>query len=195
MDCSTPGFPDHHQLPEITQTHVHQVGDAIESSHSLSAASATVFNLSSTRVFYSKSVLHIRWPNYWSASFSISPSIEYSEPVSFRMDWLDLLAGQGTLKSLQHHSSKPSILWWSVLVTVQLLHPYKTTGKTIPLTRWIFVVKVMSLLFNMLSMLVMGFPCGSAGKESACNAGDLGSVPRLGRSPGEGKGYPPPILA
>ena len=106
----------------------------------------------SIRVFSNESVLHIRWPKYWSFSFSISPSNEYSGLSSFRMDWLDLLAVQGTLKSLlQHHSSKASILLCSAFFTVQLSHPYVTTGKTIALTRWAFLGKVMSLLFNMLS--------------------------------------------
>ena len=111
--------------------------------------------LSSIRVFSNGSVLLIRWPKYWSFSFSISPSNEYLGMISFRMDWLDLLAVQGTLKSLlQHHSSKASILWRSAFFTVQLSHPYMTTGKTIALTRRTFVGKVMSLLFNMLSRLV-----------------------------------------
>ena len=110
------------------------------------------------RDFSSESVLHIRWPKYWSFSFSISPSKEYSGLFSFRMDWLDLLAVQGTLNSLlQHHSSKASILWHSALFIVQLPHPYMTTGKTIALTRWTFVGKVMSLLFNILSRLVIIF--------------------------------------
>ena len=109
----------------------------------------------SIRVF---SILCIRWPNYWSFSFSISPSNEYSGLISFRMDWFDLLAVQGTLKSLlQHHSSKASILQRSAFFIVQLSHPYITTGKTIALTRWTFVSKVMSLLFNMLSKLVIVF--------------------------------------
>ena len=108
------------------------------------------------RVFSNESTLHIRWPKYWSFSFSISPSNEYSGLISFRMDWLDLLAVQGTLESLlQHHSSKASLLWCSAFFTVQLSHPYMTTGKTIALTRWTFVGKVMSLLFNMLSRLVI----------------------------------------
>ena len=112
----------------------------------------------SIRVFSSESTLHMRWPKYWSFSFSISPSSEYPGLISFRMDWLDLLAVQGTLKSLlQHHSSKASILWCSAFFIVQLSHPYMTTGKTIALTRWIFVGKVMSLLFNMLSGLVITF--------------------------------------
>ena len=112
----------------------------------------------SIRVFSNESVLHIRWPECWSYSFSISPSNEYSGLISFRMDWLDLLAVQVTLKSLlQHHSSKPSVLRHSAFFTVQLSHPYMTTGKTIALTRWTFVGKVMSLLFNILSRLVITF--------------------------------------
>ena len=105
----------------------------------------------SIRVFSNKSALHIRWPKYWSFSFSIVPAKEIPGLISFRIDWLDLLAVQGTLKSLlQHHNSKASILWRSAFFTVQLSHPYMTTGKTIALTRWTFVGKVMSLLFNML---------------------------------------------
>ena len=112
----------------------------------------------SMRVFSSASVLCIRWPKYWSFSFNISPSNEYSGPISYRMDWLDLLAVQGTLKSLlQYHSSKASILQHSAFFMVQLSHPYMTTGKTIGLTRRTFVGKVMFLLFNMLSRLVMAF--------------------------------------
>ena len=112
----------------------------------------------SIRVFSNESILHIRWPKYWSFSFSISPSNEYSGLISFRMDWLDFLAVQGTLKNLlQHHSSKVSILQCSAFFIVQLSHPYMTTGKTIALTRWTFVIKVMSLLFNMLSRLVITF--------------------------------------
>ena len=112
----------------------------------------------SIRVFLNESVLHIRWPKYWSFSFSISPSNEYSELISFRIDWLHLLAVQGTLKSLlQHHSSKASILQHSAFFVVQLSHPYTTTGKTVALTRWTFVGKVMSLLFKMLSRLVIAF--------------------------------------
>ena len=112
----------------------------------------------SIRVFSSESALHIRWPKYWSFSFNISPSNEYSELISFRMDWLDLLQVQGTLKSLlQHHSSKASILWHSAFFIVQLSHPYMTTGKIIALTRRTFVGKAMSLLFNMLSRLVITF--------------------------------------
>jgi len=114
--------------------------------------------ITSIRVFSNESVLCIRWPNYQSFSFSISPSNEYSGLISFRMDWLDLLAVQRTLKShLQHHSSKVSILQHSVLFIVQLSHPYMTTGKIVALTRWTFVGKVMSLLFNMMSRLVIDF--------------------------------------
>ena len=112
----------------------------------------------SIRVFSNESALCIRWPKYWSFSFNISPSNEYSGLISFRMDWLDLLAVQRTLKSLlQHHSSKASVLQCSAFFIVQLSHPYMTTGKTIALTRWTFVGKVMSLLFNMLSRLVITF--------------------------------------
>ena len=116
----------------------------------------------SIRVFSNESVFHLRWPKYWSFSFSISPSNECSGLISFRMDWLDLLAVQWTLKSLlQHHSSKASILQCSAFFIVQLSHPYMTTGKTIALTRWTFAGKVMSLLFNMLSRLVITFLPGS----------------------------------
>ena len=112
----------------------------------------------SIRVFSKESAFYIRWPKYWSFSFSISPSNEYSGLISFTIDWLDLFAVQRTLKSLlQHHSSKVSILWCSAFFIVQLLHPYMTTRKTIALTRWTFVGKVMSLLFNMLSRLVIAF--------------------------------------
>ena len=112
----------------------------------------------SIRVFSNESVLHSRWPKYWSFNFSISPSNEYSGLISFRMDWLDLLEARGTLKSLlQHHSSKASILWHSAFFTVQFSHPHMTTGKTIILTRWTFVGKVISLLLNMLSRLVITF--------------------------------------
>ena len=112
----------------------------------------------SIKVFPNESTLHMRWPKFWSSSFSIIPSKEIPGLISFRMDWLDLLAVQGTLESLlQHHTSKASILWHSAFFTAQLSHPYMTTGKTIALTRWTFVGKVMSLLLNMLSTLVITF--------------------------------------
>ena len=153
-----PGFPVQHQLPELTQTHIHRVGDAIQMSHPLSSPSPPAFNLSQHQgLFKWVSSLH-RWPKYWSYSFNISPSNEYSRLISFRMAWLDLLAVQGTLKSLlQHHSSKASIPWCSAFFIVKLSHPYMTTGKAIVLTRWTFVGKVMSLLFNILSILVITF--------------------------------------
>jgi len=159
MDCTTPGFPVYHRLLELTQTHAHGVGDAIQPSHPLlSLSPAFCLSQHQVRVFSSESILLIRWPKCWSFSFSISSSNEYSGLISFRMDWLDLLAVQGTLKSLlQHHSSKASILQRSAFFIVQLSRPYMTTGKTIALTRWTFVGKVMSLLFNMLSRLVTAF--------------------------------------
>ena len=152
MDCSTPGLPVHYKLLELSQTHVHWVGDAIQPSHPLSLLLLPPSIFPSIRVFSNESVLHIRWPKYWSFRFSISLSNEYSGLISFRMDWLDLLAVQETLKSLlQHHSSKASILWSSAFFIVQLSHPYMTTGKTIALTRRTLVGKVMCLLLNMLS--------------------------------------------
>ena len=158
MDWSTPGFPVHHQLPELTQTHVHWVGDTIQPSHPLSFPSPSAFNPSQHQGFSTESVLCIRWPRYWSFSFSISHSNEYSWMISFRMDWLDLLALQGTLKNLlQHHSSKGSIVRYSAFLIAQFSHPYMTTGKTIALTRRTFVGKVMSLLFNMLFRLFITF--------------------------------------
>ena len=159
MNRSMPGLPVHHQLPESTQTHVHWVGDAIQPSHPLLSPSSPALTIfPSIRVFSNESALRIRWSKYWSFSFNISPSNEYSGLIFFRTDWLDLLAVEGTLKSLlQQHSSKASILWHSAFFIVQLSHPYMTTGKTIALTRWTFVSKVMSLLFNMLSRLVITF--------------------------------------
>ena len=158
MNHSIPGLPVHHQLPEFTQTHVHRVGDAIQPSHPLSSPSPPAPNPPSIRGFSNESTLPMRWPKYWRFSFSFSPSNEYPGLISFRMDWLDLLAVQGTLKSLlQHHSSKASILRRSVFFTVQLSHPYMTTGKPIALTRRTFVGKVISLLFYILSRLVITF--------------------------------------
>ena len=158
VNRSTPGLHVHHHLPEFTQTHVHWLSDAIQSSHPLSSTSPPARNPSSIRVFSNESTLRMRWPKYWSFSFSIIPSKEIPELISFRLDWLDLLVVQWTLECLlQHHSSKASILWCSAFFTVQLSHPYMTTGKTIALTRLTFFGKVMSLLFNMLSRLVITF--------------------------------------
>ena len=157
MDCNTPSFPVHHQLLELAQTHVYRVSDAIQPSCPLS--SLLLFSIfPCIRVFSNESVICIRWPKFWSFSFIISPSNEYSGLISFRMDWLDLLAVQGTVESLlQHHSSKASILRHSAFFIVQVSHPYMTTGKTIALTRWTFVGKVMYLLFNILYKLVITF--------------------------------------
>ena len=148
-----PGFPVHHQLQKLAQTHVYRVGDVIQPSHPLCPLLFLPSIFHSIRVISSESVLRIRWPKYWSLSFSISPSNEYSGLIFFRTDWFDLEV-QGTLKSLlQHHSSKASIFWRSALFIVYLSHSYMTTGKTIALTRRTFVSKVMSLLFNLLEPL------------------------------------------
>ena len=150
MDCSTPGLPVHHQLPEFTQTHVHWVyPDSCPLSwwcHPTISSSVVPFSCLQSfpvsRSFPMSQFFHIKLPKYWSFSFSISPSNEHPGLISFRMDWLGLLAVQGTLKSLlQHHSSKASILWSSAFFLVQLSHPYVTTGKTIALTRWTLVDK------------------------------------------------------
>ena len=162
--CSTTGFRIRHQLSELTQTHVHRAGDAIQPSHPLSSPSPPA----SIRVFSNESVFRISWPKYWSFSFSISPSNEYSRLISFSIDWfgllavqgfsLPLLAVQGTLKSLlQHHSSKALIHQCSTFFMVHLSHPYMTTVKTIALTRWTFVGKLMCLFFNRLSRFVIAF--------------------------------------
>ena len=152
------GFPVLHHLLEFAQTHVHQVGDAIQPSHLCCPLLLLSSVFPSISVCSNESVLPIRWPKYRSFSFSISPSNEYSGLISFRIDWFDLYPVQGTLKSLlHHHNSKASILWCSAFFIVQLSHPYMTAGKTIALTIWTFVNKVMSLLFNMLSKLVIAF--------------------------------------
>ena len=164
-DSLQPHELQHDKLPcpsvllEFAQTRTHWVSDVIWSSHPLSPSSPPAFNLSHIRVFSSESFLCIRGPKNWSFSFSISPSNEYSGLICLRMDWLDLLAVQGTLKSLlQQYSSKTSVFQRSPFFMVQLSHPYMTIGKIIALTRWTFVGKVMSLLFNMLSRLVMFLP-------------------------------------
>ena len=155
MNCSTPGCPIHHQLPELAQTHVHQVGDAIQPSHPLPTLLLLPSIFPSIRVFSNESVLPIRWPKYWSFTFRVSPSNEYSGRIFLRIDWFDLLAAQRTLKSLlQHCSSKTSIFWCSAFLIVQISCSYTTTGKTIALNRQTFVSKAMSLLFNMLSRLL-----------------------------------------
>ena len=153
MDCSTPGLPVHPQLPEFTQTHIYWVGDAIQPPHPLSSPSPPAFNLSWHQGLF-------KWV---SSSYQVATVLEFqlqhqSGLISFRMDWLDLLAVQGTRKSLlQHHSSKTLVLQHSAFFVVQLSHPYMTSWKTIALTRWTFVGKVMSLLFNLLSRLVITF--------------------------------------
>ena len=131
MDCSTPGFPVLYHLPELAQTHVHGVSDAIQPSHPLLSPSPPAFNLSQHQGLSNELALCISWPKYWNFSFSISPSNEYSGLISFRTDWFDYLAVQGTLKSLlQHHSSKASILWCSAFFMVQLSHPHVTLEKS-----------------------------------------------------------------
>ena len=153
MDCSLPGFPVHHQLPGRVQTHVHQVGDAIQPSNPLLLL-PSIFP--SIRAVSNELVLHIKCPKYW--SFSMSPFNEYSGLISFRIDWLDLPAVQGTLNSLlQHHSLKASILQCSAFFMVQLSQPYVTTGKPIALTIQTFVCKMIFLLFNKLSRFVIVF--------------------------------------
>ena len=152
-----PGFPVLHHFLELAQTHI----ELVMPSNHLILCRPLLFPPSiflSIRVFSKESALRIRWPKYWSFRFNISPSNEYSGLISFRMDWLDLLAVQGTLKShLQHHSSKASVLRYSAFLMVQLSHPSTITGKTIALTGWTFVDKIMSLLFNRLSRLVIAF--------------------------------------
>ena len=153
MNCNTPDFPVHYQLPGLTQTHVHSVGDATQPSHHPLLLPPSMFP--SIRVFSKESVICIRWPKYWSFSFSISPSNDYSD--WFPLGWTGWISLQSKGSHLQHHSSKASVLRHSAFFIVQLSHPYKTTGKTIALTRQTFVGKVMSLLFRMLSRLVTGF--------------------------------------
>ena len=158
MDSSMPGFPIHYQHPEFTQTHAHWVSDATQPPHGLCLLLLLPSIFPSIRDLSNESALRIRWPKYRSFSFNISPSNEHPGLISFRMDWLDVLAVQRTLKSLlQHHSSKASILQCSAFLIVQLSHPYMTTGKIIALTRWTFLGRVMSLFFNMLPKLVITF--------------------------------------
>ena len=162
MNRSMPGLPVHHQLPESTQ--IQSIELMMPSKHLILCCPLLLLPsiFPSITVFSNESALCMRWPNYWSFSFNISPSNEHPGLISFRMDWLDLLAVQGTLKSLlQQHSSKASILHCSAFFIVQLSHPYMTTVKTIALTRCTFVGKVTSLLFNILSRLVITFLPGS----------------------------------
>ena len=155
MDCSMPGSSVFYYLPEFAQIHVHWVGDAIYPSHPLLPSSPFPFNYSQLQGLFQWVGFSYQGPEYWSFSFSLSPSSEYSGLISFRIDWFDLLVVQGTLKSLpQHHTSKASILQHSALFMVQLSHPYMTTGKTIALTIQTFVGKVMSL-FNTLTRFVI----------------------------------------
>ena len=153
MGCSKPGLLIHHQLLQLTPTQVHHISDAILCRPLLLLS--TVFP--SIKDFSNESVLHIRWPKDWSFSFSISPSHEYSGLISFRIDWLDLLSVQGTLKSLLQHLNSKALIWCSAFFIVQLSHPYMTTGKTIAFTRWTFVDKVMSPLCYVLSSLFIAF--------------------------------------
>ena len=158
MNCSMPGFWVLHISWSLLK--LMSIESLMPSSYLISCHPLLLLPsvFPSIRVFSIGSALHIRWPKYWSFNFSISPSIGYSELISFRIDWLDLLEVQGTLKSfLQHHSSKASILHCSAFFMISLSHPYMTTGKTITLTRWTFVDKVMSLLLNMLSRFVIAF--------------------------------------
>ena len=153
MDCSTPGLTVHHHLPELAETHVHRIGDAIQPSHPLLSPLLLLPSVfSSIRVFSNESVLCIRWPKYWNFSFSISPSNEYSGLISFRIDWLDLLAVQGTLKSLlQHHSWKASILRHSAFFMVQLSYPYMTTGKKPQLWLYRPIIEVLCIKIQLLA--------------------------------------------
>ena len=158
MNCSTPGLPVHHQCRSSLR--LMSIASVMPSRHLILCRPLLLLpsNFPSIRVFSNESALHIRWPKFWSFCFNISPSNEHPGQISFRMDWLDLLAVQGTLRSLlQHRSSKASMLWCSAFFIVQLLYPYMTTGKTTALTRWTLVGKVMSLLLNILSRLVITF--------------------------------------
>ena len=158
MNRSTPGLPVHHELPEFTQIYIHRIGDAIQPSHPLSSPSPPAPKPSQHQRLFQWANSSHEVAKVLEFSFSIIPSKEHPGLISFRMDCLDLLTVQGIFRSLfQYHSSKASILWCSAFFTVQLSHPYMTTRKTIALTRWTFVGKVMSLLFNMLSRLVITF--------------------------------------
>ena len=158
MDCSTPGFPIYPQLPEFGQTHVHRVSDAIQPYHPLYSPSPPALNLSQHQgLFSSESSLHITWPKYWSFNFSISPFNEYSGLISFRIDWFDLLESKGLSRVFSNTTVQKHQCFGTQLSLFQLSHPYMTTGKTIPLTRRTFVGKVVSLIYNVLSRLVIAF--------------------------------------
>ena len=158
MDCCTPGFLVPHYVLKFAQVHFHCIGDAIQPSHPLTPSSPSVLNLSQHQGLFQWVSHSKRWPKYWSFSFSFSLSNEYSGLISFKIDWFDLLAVQGTFRNfLQHHSLKASIVWRSAFLMVQLSQPYMTTGKTIALTICTFVGRVMSLLFNTLSRFVIAF--------------------------------------
>ena len=176
MDCSAPGLPVLYHLPKFAQVYIHCISDAIQPSHPLTPSSLSdTLNLwhpllylpsifPSIRDFSNELTAHSRWPKYWNFSFSISHSKEYAGLVSLKIDWLDLLAVQGTFRSLlQRYSLKVSILWFSAFFIVQLSQPYVITGKTIALTIWIFAVRVMSLFSSKLSRLVIAFP-----RRSSC---------------------------
>ena len=183
MNRSTPGLPVHYQLSEFTQTHVHRVGDAIQPSRPLYPLFLLPSIPPSIRVFSNESTLHMRWPKDWSFSFNISPSNEYPGLISFRMDWLDLLAVQGTLKSLFHHSSKASILQRSAFFTVQLSHLYMTTGKTIALTRQTFVGKLETLKWPFVTVgYLLGPGLPKFLNRSAPLAGERSHLPTANRS-------------
>ena len=172
MNCSTPGFPVHHPLLDLAEIHIHRVGDAIQPSHPVIPFFSSLQSFPESGSFTMNQFFTSSGQNIGASASAASPSNEYSGLISFRMDWFDLLAVQGTLKSLlQHYSSKASILQCSAIFMVQLSHPCMTNGKTIALTRWTFVSKVMSLLFNMLSRFIhlvktMVFPVVMYGCES-----------------------------
>ena len=183
MDCSTLVFPVHYQLPEIAQTHVHWVGDAIQPFHLYRPLLLLPSVFPSIGGFSNESALCIRMPKYWSFSFSISSSNEYSGLISFRINRFDLLAVQGTFKGLhQHHSSKVSICQCSAFFIVQLPCVLVSQKPLNAFTWFIFKTRIV--------VYIAGFPDSSVGKKSTCNPGDLGSIPWLGRSAGEGIGYP-----
>ena len=181
MDCSMPGLPVPHHLPlGVCPSSLHIISDAVQPSHPLLLSSPSAPIFTSSRNFSNESSVHIRWPKYWSFIFSISPFSEYSGLISLRIDRFDLLAVQGTFRSLlQHYSSKASILWHSSIFTVQVSQPYMISGKTVALTKQIFISRVMSLLFNTLSTFVITYTAkkqsSSDFKAAVTIHGDLGA--------------------